>query len=283
MAPLVGAFLSELHRLYALLTPPPVSPLFRAGAPLAAFNEDLFLFSCVFAYLLAVDFLALPLLLRNPAKSRWFALHAAGNLIVSIFAFPDVVRSFLAPVDNLVGPCGSMLPLSAIAAIHVYHVALFKLSADDVFHHALFVGILVPLGVVFKNDGGASLNLGSFFLCGLPGGLNYAALVLNKEGGISSLQQKGFDAAINTWMRAPGLTVFAFLQWQVWLAAARPSRGWPPWLITANTAAVAGLHFYNGCYYAEQSVGNFHEHLVRSKGEAEKNGAAKGAPGKKGQ
>jgi hypothetical protein len=157
-----------------------------------------------------------------------------------------------------------MIPLSAIAAIHIYHVALFRLSADDIFHHALFVGVLVPLGVVFKNDGGASLNMGSFFLCGLPGGLNYAALVLNKEGIISNLAQKGFDAAINTWMRAPGLTVFAFLQWQVWLASARPTRGWPQWLITANTAAVAGLHFYNGCYYAEQSVGNFHEHQLRA-------------------
>ena len=270
-----------LHRLHDLLTPPPVSPLFRVGGPLSSLNEDATLFALVFFYLLCVDFLVLPLLLRNPAKSRWFALHTAGNLIVTIFTFPDVVRSFLAPVDNLVGPCGSMIPLAAIAAIHIYHVALFKLTADDIFHHALFVGILVPLGVVFKNDGGASLNMGSFFLCGLPGGLNYAALVLNKEGAITNLDQKRFDAAINTWMRSPGLTIFAFMQWQIWLEGVRPSRGWPQALISLATAGVAGLHFYNGCYYAEQSVGNFHGHLKAAQLQA--GGEDGGAPPAKGK
>ena len=202
------------------------------------------------------------------------AVEAAAREAAAVGADARNMRA----VDALVGPCGSMIPLSAIAAIHIYHVALFRLSADDIFHHALFVGVLVPLGVVFKNDGGASLNMGSFFLCGLPGGLNYAALVLNKEGIISNLAQKGFDAAINTWMRAPGLTVFAFLQWQVWLASARPTRGWPQWLITLATAAVAGLHVFNGNYYAEQSIGNYHEHLERERekgGDASKGGGAK--------
>jgi hypothetical protein len=272
---LLSAGVRELH---ALLTPPAISPLFRVGGALSFLNEDLTLFAAVFAYLLLIDFLVLPLVLRNPTGSRWFALHAAGNLIVSMFSFSDVVRSFLAPVDALVGPCGSMVPLAAISAIHVYHVALFPLSKEDIFHHAQFVGPLVLLGVMFKNDGGASLNMGSFFLCGVPGGLNYAALVLNKEGSIHKLTQKWFDAAINTWMRAPGLTVFGFMQWQVWLAGVRPTRGWPQWLITLATAAVAGLHVFNGNYYAEQSIGNYHEHLERERekgGDASKGGGAK--------
>ena len=273
---------SQLARFFALLTPPPVSPLFLPGAALGSLNEDLTLIAATLLYLLLLDALVLPRVLRNPQKSRWFALHAAGNAVVTVAAAWDVVRTFAAPVANLVGPTGSMLPNAAISAIHLYHLLFFRLSADDIFHHGLFVGVLCPLGVVFKNDGGASLNFGAFFLCGLPGGLNYAALVLNKEGRLTNLQQKWFDAAINTWMRAPALAVFAFLQWQVWAAGARPARGWHPHLITFNTAAVAALHFYNGMYYAEQSVGNYHAHLEREKAAAAAGGGeAPGAEKKK--
>ena len=60
-------------------------------------------------------------------------------------------------------------------------------------------------------------NFGCFFLCGLPGGLNYVALVLVRQGYMTPIQQKGFDAAINTWLRGPSMAIYAFLIWQTWL------------------------------------------------------------------
>jgi hypothetical protein len=51
----------------------------------------------------------------------------------------------------------------------------------------------------FKQHTGTMNSFGTFFLCGLPGGLNYVLLVLVKEGRLSSLKQKHWDAHINTW------------------------------------------------------------------------------------
>jgi hypothetical protein len=40
-------------------------------------------------------------------------------------------------------------------------------------------------------------------------------LVLEKEGLMTRLQQKHYDAHINTWMRGPSMAVYAFLIYQV--------------------------------------------------------------------
>ena len=126
--------------------------------------------------------------------------------------------------------------------------------------------------MVFKWDGGASQNFGAFFICGLPGGLNYAALVGVKEGWLSALSQKRFDAWINACLRAPGCIVYAALQWQVWLSGARPTKGWSKGSIDFFTLLVTGLMVFNGVYYMEQAIGNYHQHRLREEVQARVSG-----------
>ena len=252
-----------LHRAWLQLTPPPIFPLFQPGGALAGFNEDLSLLLAALLVLGAVDLL-LPLTpIRNPG-SRYFALHAFVNGLISLACLPDLQRALLAPVDALVGPTLSALPMALVASIHIYHVLFFRLSGEEIFHHVQFVVPLLLLSVVFKWDGGSSQNFSAFFICGLPGGLNYAALVCVKEGWVSSLAQKRFDAWINACLRAPGCIVYACLQWQVWLVDGRPTKGWSREAINFFTLAVTGLIVFNGIYYMEQSIGNYHATSVKA-------------------
>lgn len=278
---MAGALARELVvKAFESLAPAPISPVFLPGGSLAGLNEDLTLFCAVLALLFIVDMLLLPRVLTSP-KSRWFALHALANAVIAASAAPDVARALLRPIAGLTGAAGSMLPNAGIAAIHVYHVLFFKLTADDIFHHVRFVAILSTLAIVFKHDGGASINFGAFFLCGLPGGINYVLLVAVKERALAPLTQKLWDARINTWLRAPPMSVFAFMQWQVWLAGVRSSPWLHPAAVAFFTIVVAGLHFFNGFYFAEQSIGNYHATKVRLEMAAATAATGEGVGGKK--
>jgi len=245
-----------------LLTPPPVSPLFQFGGILYGFNEDLFWICSTLGMLGLVDVLRrfTPF---SQSSSRYFVLHAFTNALISMMCLPDLKRAFLSPLDALVGPTLTAFPMAAAVSIHIYHALFFKLSWDDIFHHLQFVLPLYPLSVMFKWDGGASQNFGAFFICGLPGGLNYAALACVKEGFITSLTQKRFDAWINACMRGPGCIAYAILQWQVWLSDARPSKGWNRSTVNFFTFLVTFLMVFNGIYYMEQSIGNYHAFKVK--------------------
>lgn len=250
---------------YRLITPPPISPYFSSPASyLYGLNEDLTLTALCMVFLGIIDYFR-PALFPNP-KSRYFVLHVSANTLVTLSSLPDLHRALVTPVStSLVGPTLTVLPMCAVVAIHLYHALFFNLSADDLFHHLCFVVPLSLLSVVFKWDGGASQNFGAFFICGLPGGLNYAALAAVKEGWLHSLTQKWFDGWVNVSLRLPGTVVYAFLQWQVWLAGARPSKGWSKEYIAFFTFVVAGLMLWNGIYYGEQSVGNYHAHATRTR------------------
>ena len=145
-------------------------------------------------------------------KSRYFCLHTVANVVSAVASFPDVLRVLADPLHAFSGPSATMLANSAVISIHLYHCLFFKLQPGDLFHHAVFVTILSGFAIPFKHVGGVSNNFGCFFLSGLPGGLNYAMLVLVKEGRMTSLYQKGWDAWINTWLRGPPMSVYAFLQ-----------------------------------------------------------------------
>jgi hypothetical protein len=253
-----------LLRAWRQLNPPPISPLFQPGGALAGFNEDVTLILLSLLAIGAVD-LVRPRTPFGSPGARYFVLHAFTNALISLACLPDMRRALLAPVDALVGPTLSALPMALVASIHIYHALFFSLRADEIFHHVQCVVPLFVLAVMFKWDGGASQNFGAFFICGLPGGLNYAALVGVKEGWVSPLAQKRFDAWINAALRAPGTIVYGALQWQVWLSGARPTKGWSKASIDFFTLLVTGLMVFNGVYYMEQSIGNYHEAKIKQK------------------
>jgi len=167
------------------------------------------------------------------------------------------------PLRAFTGPSHTMVANSAVVAIHTYHCLAFSLTRSEIFHHALFVTILCGLAIPFKQTGGAANNFGCFFLSGavrpgsvdcaapcrthvaraapgLPGGIDYVLLVLYKQGVISKMAEKKWNAFINTWIRAPPMTVYAFVGWQSWLYATAPD------LPTVCIIIVSVLHFYNG-------------------------------------
>lgn len=99
-------------------------------------------------------------------------------------------------------------------------------------------------------------NLCRFLLsnipAGLPGGLDYAMLALEKHDRLSRATEKRWNARINVWIRAPGLCYVAFCIYigMIYL----PCKISPYQIVAAYL--IATLSFINGQYYMQKVVGN---------------------------
>ena len=152
----------------------------------------------------------------------------------------------LAPPLSFLQCMGGSFDLHAtymVRAIHIYHLVCFHCTRDDYFHHFVFAGIICPLGFYFK--AGPIQNAVGFFICGLPGGLDYVMLALVKHKLMQPLTEKKYNARINVWLRSPGLLFCAF---SIWVAAPRP--------VSAGLLLGALVVALNGQYYMQMVVGN---------------------------
>jgi len=61
--------------------------------------------------------------------------------------------------------------MESIIFLHIYHMIFFNCNYDDVFHHLVFVGI--GSFTIFFFENGYYSALSHFFICGLPGGIDY--------------------------------------------------------------------------------------------------------------
>lgn len=120
------------------------------------------------------------LLCQRTGKTRWLLLHSLVNGIICYFSFSDVPTVMSRPLLGCVGRPGSELPAESIVALHTYHLLFFECSRADWIHHICFVSVLGFLCLYY--DGGPLVNAVSFFICGLPGGLDMLLVVLVKHG-----------------------------------------------------------------------------------------------------
>lgn len=139
---------------------------------------------------------------------KWFSTHAMINIIISYWTYKAVYMTFEYPllsykVDEYVNEDeNSRLPICLSLWIHIYHVLFYDLSKEDIFHHLMFVSLLTVPGYYY--EWGIVRNCNLFFICGLPGGLIYALLTLQKCGYFKHVNEKYFSAFMNIVIRCPG-------------------------------------------------------------------------------
>jgi hypothetical protein len=186
------------------------------------------------------------------AAARWPALHAAGNAAVCVLALPGVVATVVDPLHSMdarVYPpthaAASPWALCVVLALHAYHVAFFTLTRADRFHHVLFMPTFGVCGFGF--EWGALRQFLAFFICGLPGMLDYAAICLAHAGAIDVQTRRAVTARLSVWLRAPALLFEATLHC---VALAHGTTTVP----RPVAALVAALVAFNGMFYAASSV-----------------------------
>ena len=97
-------------------------------------------------------------------------------------------------------------------------------------------------------------NLVGFFMCGLPGGIDYFMLALVKFGSMSPFTEKAWNTRLNVWLRSPGLLLTAFCLILGRFDEHSPEsvhERLPSWMVVA----VALLCTLNGQYYMQVGAG----------------------------
>ena len=89
-------------------------------------------------------------------------------------------------------------------ALHGYHIIEYnqKLTYYDYLHHGTMCFIALPIGSYIKS--GSMMDISLFFMCGLPGMIDYFLLFLVRNDKIKKITEKKFNNYINLWIRCPG-------------------------------------------------------------------------------
>jgi len=199
----------------------------------------------------------------DTALARWFFVHSFANLLVCITSlasiravFDDPVHALDADVFNDASLFGnsSPWPLTIINSVHIYHmIGGFRLSGADYFHHLVFIPTIAFPGQVYQ--WGALGNFQAFWISGLPGGIDYCMLGLQKVAMLHGMTEKRINANLNTWLRTPGILTSTVLLYQA-LKLGRYQV--PLW------AALLQLFLppYNALYFGKQATANYAVHYM---------------------
>jgi hypothetical protein len=145
---------------------------------------------------LYIFFLTFGFLFGERERSALLALHALGNAAVCMLSLPGVTACLVNPahctdaiVHSTTHSAADARAAFVVIAMHAYHVVRFALTPSDRFHHALFIPVASVLGFLF--EWGEHRQLVAFFVCGLPGMLDYTAICLFHTGVIAPDARRG--------------------------------------------------------------------------------------------
>jgi hypothetical protein len=132
------------------------------------------------------------------------------------------------------------------------------MSTDEFYHHLYFVfltGILV--GIIYPNLY-LSLSISTFFITGLPGGIVYFLLCLQKRNLISKSIQKGIHSYVDTYIRIPGGILAAILNYYTSLHSYGFYTQWVYFIMGV-------LAYINVAYYGKMAIENNIEYRQKLK------------------
>ena len=143
-------------------------------------------------------------------KTRWFFLHSIINFIIVSYSFNDVITCLLN--DNICYKLewndNSIITYNFAVMLHIYHCIFFSITFDDCLHHFLMVLICGTLCYLNQN---LLSSFSLFFLTGLPGGISYFILFLNKINLIHKITEKKLNVIISVIIRSPGCVITFYL------------------------------------------------------------------------
>lgn len=187
---------------------------------------------------------------------RYYVVHALANTVNVITTFPDLVHCLAYPL-NIAGMEHNTFPMAVCIALHLHHFVIgYKtMTFIDLIHHLVncfFVGLISTYYFT-----GHIINLMIFFICGLPGGIDYYLLSLKKYGMIDSMTEKYYNTILNMWIRVPGMLYTCFL---AYINMILGTIDYHPFMICLMIVLNAG----NALFFASRVVENYGESKIKS-------------------
>lgn len=193
-------------------------------------------------------------------EGRYYLNHFLANLMVLILVSYDTITLLCNPYDGFKTSI-SIYASIITYALHFYHIILYfyKFSYFDWLHHGTMIFIALPIANYFGSV--KLLGHSLFYLTGLPGMIDYLLLFLTRNNYIERLTEKKINVYLNCYLRCPGCVIHFYITLLNLTLIDN--------LIDKLFAVItAGLVFWNGIYFMEKVVGNYH--LEKSRNEMKK-------------
>jgi hypothetical protein len=206
----------------------------------------------IFFYL--IMYILIDYFLGDNIKGKYYLIHSINNMYIVYLTLPDLFYTY----QNFTNFYNYQSDITAVIltyALHLYHIIVYfnKLRFDDWLHHILMCGVALPCALM--SNSGSLLGHSLFFLTGLPGGIDYFLMFLNRNNYIKRITEKKINCYLNLWIRCPGciahstLTILAYNMFYE-IIGYNYIKLFSCWFTTI-------IVYWNGIYFMNQVVENY--------------------------
>lgn len=183
-------------------------------------------------------------------NGRYYFNHFLVNSLITVSCFNDIILPYT-QFNNIINIPINMIAVEYTYSIHFYHILMYykKFVFDDWLHHIIMIFFALPFGTILPC--GPILSHSLFFLTGLPGGINYLLLFLQRNNIIGKQTQKYCNYQLNLLVRQPGCIATSVLS-LIYMNRFNLS------LIEKIMGTYIILtHYWNGIYFMNQVITNY--------------------------
>lgn len=144
-------------------------------------------------------------------KNPYYLIHTIINGVITYQIFP-VIKTIYFDFQNSDNIETDINPMLLCLSLHIYHIIHYRKSIDfqDYIHHIPTISILCYSLFISDYNGPVIAHI-LFYLCGLPGGIDYLLLFLVRNGIINRLTEKKVNTYLNLLIRYPGSVISSFI------------------------------------------------------------------------
>lgn len=185
---------------------------------------------------------------------RYYFNHFFINSLIVFYTYDDLLICYNEQF-NLDKYEIEFTPVELAFSIHFYHIIIYykKFLFDDWLHHIIMIFLCLPMGIYVKN--GPVMNHCLFFLTGLPGGINYLLLFLERNGLVKKQFQKKINYILNLYIRNPGCLLSSLVSYLYYINHLQYRYNNDIYLFISTFVILS--NYWNGIYFMEKVVRNY--------------------------
>jgi hypothetical protein len=174
--------------------------------------NNIFEITICFFYFLFIEFLLINFLDEKCPKTRWYFIHFITNSLIVSNTYNNVYLSLIEP-KNIMNVPFYTFNINLVISLHLFHIykSNKNLSLTDWLHHLISCIFVCTISLYIIHN--SIIDYMLFFMCGLPGGIDYLLLYLTKKKIIYRITEKRINVNLNMWIRVPGILYGNFLSY----------------------------------------------------------------------
>lgn len=145
---------------------------------------------------------------------RWCYIHSLANILITVLSFRGMINLLSSDqsIEKSILDGYNLNSAIVVMAIHIYHLIMYKIDQPEILAHHIIMLLVLTIPFFNYNNHGFLMfsDYSLFFMCGLPGAIDYYCMHLYYTNKMDKLTEKRINTYLNNYIRAPGILYGAF-------------------------------------------------------------------------